>query len=156
MNSFHLAPGIHWGYTLSLIGVGALVAVLAGMTLGAWLGRTRRPAPASPSPSHNAGAVFDGLAAQRAALVSGCVKVRGLLEDQVLSDLLDDALRRGGVQVVNPVGSRVDARQHRTVGTQPAAGPEQDGVIARTLRPGFIDTGRVVGTADVVVYKWEN
>ena len=151
MNDVHIAPGIDWGYTLSLAGIVTLVVLAVGI----WIGRTtkRRPQPA-PAATPSDPDVIDRLAAQRVALIGGCVQTRGLLDDQVLTDVLDDALRRGGVQVVDPTGSRATPAQHRIAGTEPTEAPDQDGVISRILRPGFLDAGRVIRAADVVVYKW--
>ena len=87
-------------------------------------------------------------------MISGCIRARGMLDDQLLTEIIDDALRQGGVQIVDPTGYPANPAEHRTAGTDPAPAPHQDGVISRTLRPGFIDAGRVVRAADVVVYKW--
>jgi GrpE len=156
MNIPHLTPGIHWGYTLSLVGILGLLVLGLGVVLGARLGRarTRHPEPnPPPRPYPDVRPELDAVTTQRAALVAGCLKVRGLLEDQVLTGVLDDALHRGGIQIIDPIGTRVDSSRHRIAGTDPAPTPAQDGVISRTLIPGFLDAGRVVRAADVVVYK---
>jgi hypothetical protein len=154
MNIPHLTPGIHWGYTLSLVGILGLLVLLLGIVIGARLSRTKTRQPLSAPPQPNPDRPdLDAIKAQRAALVSGCLKVRGLLEDQVLTGVLDDALHRGGIQIIDPTGTRVDSSHHRIAGTDPAPTPAQDGVISRTLIPGFFDAGRVVRAADVVVYK---
>lgn len=156
MNIPYLAPGIHWGYTLSLVGILGLLVLLLGIVIGARIGRakTRQPVSAPPPPPYpDLRPDLEAIKAQRAALVSGCLKVRGLLEDQVLTGVLDDALGRGGIQIIDPTGARVDSNQHRIAGTDPAPTQAQDGVISRTLIPGFFDAGRVVRAADVVVYK---
>ncbi len=158
----YFAPGIDWGSTLLLVGVLSLVVLILGVWLGRATKRRPRPAPASPPvpppapapPIASDRAVLDRLAGQRAALIGGCVQARGLLDDQVLTDVLDNALRDGGVQIVDPTGFRANSAEHRTAGTDPAPAPDQDGVISRTLRPGFLDAGHVVRPADVVVYKW--
>jgi hypothetical protein len=172
MTRLHFTPGIEWGYTLTLLGILALLVLVAGV----WIGRAtkRRPRPAPPphpvpppppvpsSPPAGLGPVrhdpslLETVAEQRAALISGCVRARGLLDDQLLTDLLDDTLRHGGVQIVDPTGCRANSAEHRTAGTDPAPAPAQDGIISRTLRPAFRDAGRVVRPADVVVYKWGN
>ncbi len=169
MTSVHFTPGIHWGYTLALLGV---LAVLV-LAVGVWLGRAtkRRPRPAAPPPPPPQvpapappprapiaadRAVLDRLASQRAALISGCVRTRSMLDDQLLAEILDDTLREAGVQIVDPTGMRANPSEHRTAGTDPASTPDQDGVISRILRPGFLDAGRVVRAAEVVVYKWGN
>jgi hypothetical protein len=156
MNIPYIVPGIHWGYTLSLLGILGLLVLGLGIALGARFGRarTRHPAPnPPPQPYPDVRRELDAVTTQRATLVAGCLKVRGLLEDQVLTGVLDDALSRAGIQIVDPTGTRADSSQHRIAGTDPAPTPAQDGVISRTLIPGFFDAGRVVRAADVVVYK---
>lgn len=172
MTQLHFSPDIDWGYTLALAAFVALLVLIAGIACGVWIGRRigrprrvtvppppppppTRPPPAAPPPGPDVDRRHaDGIAAQRGALVAGCVKVRGLLDDQMLANSLDDALRAAGVAVIDPVGSRSDPAAHRIAGTDPAPSPAHDGVISRTLRPAFVDGGRVVRTADVVVYKW--
>jgi GrpE protein len=156
MNIPQFTPGIHWGYTLSLVGILCLLVLGLGIALGVRFGRarTRHSAPnPAPQPYPDVRPQLDAVTTQRAALVDGCLKVRGLLEDRVLTGVLDGALDRGGIQIIDPTGTRVDSSQHRIAGTDPAPTPAQDGVISRTLIPGFFDAGRVVRAADVVVYK---
>ncbi|MGW5153546.1 nucleotide exchange factor GrpE [Rhodococcus koreensis] len=167
MNNLQFVPGIHWGYTLLLIGPLGLLLLAAGVAIGAWAAGRRNtpPATADPAsvttvpdpPGSNGGgpAALDTVTAQRAALVGGCIEVRKLLHDQVLAGVLDGALDRGGIEIMDPTGTHADSARHRIAGTDPAAAPAQDGVIARTLAPGFVDAGRVLRAADVVVYKWE-
>lgn len=155
MNGFHFTPGIDWEYTLPLIGILVLLVLVVGVWIGRLTRRLPRPAP-PPVPPTGDRTMLDKLAEQRGALISGCVRARGLLDDQLLIEVLDDALRHGGVHIVDPTGSRANPSEHRTAGTDPASAPNQDGVISRTLRPGFIDAGRVLRAADVVVYKWGN
>lgn len=154
MTSVHFASGIDWGYTLSLLGIIALLILVVGV----WIGRaTRRRPPSVPptAPMPEAHIMPDTLAVQRTALISGCVRARSMLDDQLLTEMLDDTLRQGGVQIFDPTGCRANPAEHRTAGTDPASEPDQDGVISRTLQPGFLDAGRVVRPADVVVYKWQ-
>lgn len=167
MNRLQFSTDLHWGYTLLLSVILAVLVLILGVWLGRATKRRPRPAPAHPpppappipppqAPIPGDRAVLDRLAAQRAALIAGCVQARGLLDDQVLTDVLDDALRNGGVQIVDPTGYRANPAEHRTAGTDPAPAPDRDGIVSRTVRPGFIDAGRVVRAADVVVFKWGN
>jgi GrpE len=145
------APGIDWTTTLVLLGVVAVLIFGAGTILGRHV--PSRPRPDSVTPPQGQ-LEFKTLAAQRKALVGGSVKVRGLLEDQLLTNLLDDALREGGVSLFEATGDPIDPARHRVAHTVPAPDPGADGVIAQTLAPGYADDGQIVRPADVVVYKW--
>jgi molecular chaperone GrpE (heat shock protein) len=92
----------------------------------------------------------DTLAAQGGALVGGCLKVGGLFDDALLADVLDGTLRRGAVTVFDPTRRPMDPARHRVHHTVAGA----DRVIARTLIPGYLDDGRILRPAEVVVYKW--
>jgi hypothetical protein len=145
------APGIDWITTLVLLGVVAVLIFAAGTLLGRHVPSRLRPDPVPPPQGQ---LEFKTLVAQRKALVVGSVKVRGLLEDQLLTNLLDDALREGGVSVFEATGDPMDPARHRVARTVPAPDPGADGVVAQTLAPGYADDGRIVRPADVVVYKW--
>ncbi|MFF2113792.1 hypothetical protein [Rhodococcus koreensis] len=166
MNNMHFVPGIHWGYTLLCLGLLGLVLLAVGAAIGAAAAGRRKPAatavdpepvtvPDPPRSDDGDRAALGTVTTQRAALVGGCIEVRKLLRDQVLTGVLDEALGRGGVEIIDPAGMRADSARDRIAGTDPAPAPDQDGVIARTLAPGFVDAGRVLRAADVVVYKWD-
>ncbi len=91
---------------------------------------------------------------QRSALIQGCVKVRGLLDDDMAVDVLENALRLGGVTTFDATGTPLDPRRHRVNHTVPAPAPQSEGIVARTLTPGYLDNGQVLRPADVAVYKW--
>jgi GrpE len=153
------APGIDWTATLVLLGGFAVLIFAAGAVAAPVLGRrvpiraTPHPPPPPPGRPEDR-SEFKILAAQRKALVGGSVKLRGLLEDQLLTNVLDDALRQGGVSVFEATGDPIDPARHRVAHTVPAPDPGADGVIAETLAPGYADDGRIVRPADVVVYRW--
>jgi hypothetical protein len=140
--SVGLATDIDWLPTLTLLALAALLLVAAGVLIGLIFRRRsrERPAPA--------------ITEQRGALVSGCVKVRGLLDDPLLADILDEALRDAGVSVFNPTGEIKDSTRHRVDHTVPASDPADDGLIERTLTPGYLDGDRLLAPAEVVVYRW--
>lgn len=97
---------------------------------------------------------INALTSQRDALLAGIAQLRGLLDDDLAADLLNDAMRRGGVSIVDPTGMRVDPSRHRVDHTVAAPDPDSDGVIAQTLTPCYLDGTKVLRAADVVVYKW--
>jgi hypothetical protein len=97
----------------------------------------------------------NALIAQREALIAGCVKVRGLLDDDIAADVLNDAMRRAGVTVSGATpGTPKDPRRHFIHHTVPAPDPQSDGLVQETLAPGWSDNDKVLRPADVVVYKW--
>jgi GrpE len=147
------AADVDWVSTVALAGGLAVAFVVVGVTFGLALGRGRRPsAPPRPGDSTQDDAILTG---QRAALIDGCLKVLRLLDDPLLADLLDDALAEAGVATFDPIGQVRDPARHRVDHTLPAADPAQDRMIAKTLIPGYLDGGRVLQPAEVVVYKWE-
>jgi hypothetical protein len=154
--------GMHSGHTPLLLGVAALFVLAVGVAAGAGLSTVlrRNPlpqnAPLASNPSHPPGAPSqhaNALAGQRAALITGMLTIRGLIDDPQVADVVDDSLRTAGVTVFDPTGHTKDPRYHRVDHTEPAAHPGQVDTIARTLTPGYIDDGRVLQPADVVVYQ---
>jgi GrpE len=137
-----IAADIDWLPTLTLLGLAAVLLVTTGVLIGRIV---RRRSPEQPAPA---------VTEQRRALVSGCVKVRGLLDDPLLADILDEALRDAGVSVFDPAGQIKDSARHRVDHTVAAPGPADDGLVARTLTPGYLDGDRLLAPAEVVVYKW--
>jgi len=158
---------IAWIPTLLLAGVCAVLVFAAGIAVArAFAGRPSAPggpppqpaqppppSPMAPAPGPDP-AALRALAEQRDALIAGSVKVRGLLDDQLLTDELDNALRRGGVTVFDPTGAPMDRSRFRVSRTVPAPDPSADGVVAQTLAPGYLDNGRLLRPAEVVVYSW--
>lgn len=171
MTTLHLAPaylsthapafaGMNSGHTPLLLGVAALfvlgVGVAAGVGISIVLRRTPPPQNAAPAPSHQPIVMSqhaNALAGQRAALITGMLTIRGLIDDPQVADVVDDSLRTAGVTVFDPTGHTKDPRYHRVDHTEPATHPGQVDTIARTLSPGYIDGGRVLQPADVVVYR---
>jgi hypothetical protein len=152
------APGIDWVATSMLLGAFAVliftVGAIAAMGLRGRVAIRGQHAPSPPADPAADRPECKTLAVQRKALVGGSVKVRGLLEDELLTGLLDDALRQGGVSVFEGTGDPIDPARHRVAHTLPAPDPGADGVIAQTLAPGYADDGLIVRPAEVVVYKW--
>jgi molecular chaperone GrpE (heat shock protein) len=69
---------------------------------------------------------------------------------------VEQSLARGGVEVVRPeVGTPLDERRHRVIGTVPAASADQDGAVAEVLSDGYVDTttDRTLRSASVRVYR---
>lgn len=94
------------------------------------------------------------VSAQREALIAGVLKVKGLVDDDITADVLDEAMRRGGVTTFEATGMRLDPSRHRVDHTVAAPGPDSDGIVAQTLEPGYEDRDLVLQPARVVVYKW--
>lgn len=153
---------MHFGHNPIVLSLAAFivlaVGVAAGIGLSIVLRRTPLPQNASPvpAPSHQPSVMSqhaNALAGQRAALITGMLTIRGLIDDPQVADIVDDSLRTADVTVFDPTGHTKDPRYHRVDHTEPAAHPGQVDTIARTLTPGYIDSGRVLQPADVVVYQ---
>ena len=52
------------------------------------------------------------------------------------------------------VGAPLDKKTHRTVAFEPAVRPEDDALVARSIKPGFTWHDRVIRPEDVVVRRW--
>ncbi|MGV9251070.1 nucleotide exchange factor GrpE [Streptomyces sp. NPDC003697] len=81
-------------------------------------------------------------------------ELRALLT--ALADEAADTVARTGVERYVPrPGEAFDRAVQRPVGRAAAAGPEEDGTVARVVAAGFLQGERVVRKADVVVSRWE-
>ncbi|MEX5636350.1 nucleotide exchange factor GrpE [Parafrankia sp. FMc2] len=78
---------------------------------------------------------------------------------RVLGDVASDIsllLERQGVDAFAPApGEPFDRRQQRAAATELTSQPEQNGTIARTLRPGYRSGTRTIRFAEVVVLDYE-
>jgi molecular chaperone GrpE len=59
-----------------------------------------------------------------------------------------------GLEVVDPNGRPFDPAFHEAVGTEPAATPEEDHLVARVYQPGYLFRGQLLRPARVVVKQW--
>lgn len=73
-----------------------------------------------------------------------CVIHRNLLA--ALADL--------GIQRVDPTGQNVDYKKHDIIKVSTTEIPEQDGVIAVTILPGYQTTAKTIRSAMVAVWKY--
>lgn len=170
----HLPSGIslswlmHSTHALLALAAAAIIILGLGIATGIIIATARRrndqdqnTIAATPATAGTANKPLDARsdseqpARQRGALVSGMLTIRRLADDPQVVDIVDDSLRAAAVTVFDPTGHTKDPRYHRIDHTVPAATSDQDGTIAHTLAPGYIDAGRVVQPADVVVYRWE-
>lgn len=87
-------------------------------------------------------------------MITGCVTASGMLDDDITANVLEDALRQGGVTVFDATGQRLDPDRHHVDHTSPAPDPNSDDIIADTITPGYLDNNRVLRPAQVVVYRW--
>ena len=51
-------------------------------------------------------------------------------------------------------GAPVDKKAHRTVSFEPASLPAEDGLVVRSVKPGFLWRDRLIRPEDVVVRRW--
>jgi len=59
-----------------------------------------------------------------------------------------------GLEVVDPSGRPFDPAFHEAVGTEPAASPQEDHLVARVYQPGYLFRGQLLRPARVVVKQW--
>jgi hypothetical protein len=152
-------PSGHGTFTLVAV---ALIALAVGTATGIGVHTMLSPKPLVHNLSHTLPGQQpqvppvhghpDPAAGQRTALITAMLTVRGLIEDPQAADVIDESLRTAGVTVFDPTGHPKDPRYHRVRHTEPAPDQGKAGTIARTLSPGYIDAGRVLQPADVVVY----
>lgn len=169
MTTVHLMPThlpplatAHSGHGAVALASVAFIALAVGVAAGFGLSSVVRPKPLvqnrpqtpqiQRTPTASQHAHTGAAAGQRAALVTGMLTIRGLVEDPQAADVIDESLRTAGVTVFDPTGDTKDPRYHRVRHTEPAPDAGKSGTIARTLAPGYIDAGRVLQPADVVVY----
>ena len=59
-----------------------------------------------------------------------------------------------GLEVLDPKGRPFDPAFHEAVGTEPAASPQEDHLVARVYQPGYLFRGQLLRPARVVVKQW--
>ena len=59
-----------------------------------------------------------------------------------------------GLELVNPLEEPFDPNLHEAVGTEPAAVPEEDHLVARVYQVGYVFRGQLLRPARVVVRQW--
>jgi GrpE len=94
---------------------------------------------------------------ERDSLIAACANLADRLRDrqQALYAGLARDLAAAGVELQAPDGERFDAGLHNAVGTEPAATPAQDLLVAETTRLGYRHHGIQVRVPDVIVYRWK-
>ena len=63
-------------------------------------------------------------------------------------------LASAGLQVVDPAGQPFDPSLHEAVSTEPAAGRDDDHLVARVYQPGYLFAGQLLRPARVVVRQY--
>ena len=117
----------------------AAALLVAGVVL-AWLVARRAPeaAPAGED---------------RDVLVRACIDVADTVDSLALRRRLRDALAAAGVEAVEGEdGAPFDAARQHAVDRVPTRDPALRDRLAGTARPGYVDRGRVLRAADVLVY----
>ncbi|WP_018681486.1 nucleotide exchange factor GrpE [Actinokineospora enzanensis] len=92
---------------------------------------------------------------KRDALVLACVRYRDQLGARLpeLAARLYGAMSRVGVEEVRCEGELFDPTRHTATATVTATRADQHDRVAETVRPGYLDNGRVVRFPEVVVYR---
>jgi hypothetical protein len=157
-----LAAASSCGSAVPAMGVAGLGVSLAGLVGLLAFGPSRRTPPVLASPAEPGlpalspapAPVVDPVTAQhRTRLIDTLVELLPeLSEGLALRDVA--ALEAVGAVRVSPVPGEVfDPRLHAAAGVEPTDRADLAGRVARTLRPGFVDAGRVVGFAHVTVFS---
>ena len=79
----------------------------------------------------------------------------GNIENQI-AHMVEVFLRMDVVLSRTCVGAPLDKKSHRVVSVEPAAGPDDDATVARSIKPGFSWRDRSIRPEDVVVRRWTN
>lgn len=135
---------LQWWQFVLVVGGAAGIAALSTAVL------LRRSAAAQPSRRADAPPPD----ASPRALIAGLIGAFDLAEGApALRSHIVQTLRSAGV-APQPVadGARFDPSAHLAVGTDRAAAPPQAGLIARTVRPGWMQGEAVLRPAEVVVW----
>ncbi len=77
----------------------------------------------------------------------------GNVENQI-AHMIEVFLRMDVVISRTAAGAPLDKKNHRTVAIEPAAGPDDDALVVRSVKPGFFWRERTVRAEDVVVRRW--
>ncbi|SDD02554.1 nucleotide exchange factor GrpE [Glycomyces harbinensis] len=143
--------------------VTAVVAALAGRSI-----TSAAPAaavPFAPAPGTGGasgpipvGQLADGArsaqnSADRTVLVEACIWMRDRATSPALAQHLDGAFTKVGVAQVDATGQRFDPAVHEAGSVIAASTPAEDGIIARTETPGYIDRGRLLRHPIVTVFR---
>ncbi|MEP7346506.1 MAG: nucleotide exchange factor GrpE [Gemmatimonadaceae bacterium] len=59
-----------------------------------------------------------------------------------------------GLELIEPIDQPFDPNLHEAVGTEPAAEPEEDHLVARVYQVGYVFRGQLLRPARVVVRQW--
>jgi hypothetical protein len=82
------------------------------------------------------------------------LKVLATNLDHIVDSLLE-VLARMDVRRVLPATGKLDKVNQRVLSVQPAESPEQDLVVAASLKPGFLWRERTIRAEEVIVKKWK-
>ena len=78
----------------------------------------------------------------------------GNAENQV-HHMIEVFLRMDVILSKTAVGAPVDKKTHRVVSFEPAASQDEDGVVARSMRPGFFWRDRPIRAEEIVARRWK-
>lgn len=73
---------------------------------------------------------------------------------EVVDKKMMKALVAAGLEIINPIGLPFDPTQHEAVSTAPAAGAEEDHLVAQVFQQGYLFKGQLLRAARVVVKQW--
>ncbi|MCD0442758.1 nucleotide exchange factor GrpE [Glycomyces sp. A-F 0318] len=143
--------------------VTAVVAVLAGRSIAPKAAEGPQAPLLVPAPAAGTGNIPVGQLAEpartaqstadRTVLVEACIWMRDRATSPALAQHLDGAFAKVGVAQVDATGQRFDPAVHEAGSVIAATNPAEDGIIARTETPGYLDRGRLLRHPIVTVFR---
>jgi hypothetical protein len=162
------SDGVSGGILIAAVVIAAVASAAIGFLIGRHRYRTDRaagtPRPADPEPPRPGPAEAvpaqttpaDGIAQDRAELISALVDVRDRVGPGGLSDLIGLRLAKAGVDTIDPVGEPFTTDRHWAQGTdQLSTDPARQDTIASTVTYGYLDRGHPYRMPGVIVYRLE-
>lgn len=164
---FAVAPAAAGGSPSPVPALLAVAAIIAGAGAGGAL-LARGMATGNPPPPRSGGSVaalpagtepvarpelsrLRQAAGQKTELARSLAELLPSMPD-ALAWQAEKALAEVGVRRVVPDGEPFDTALHYAVGTEPAPGTGRENTVARTVRAGYSDQGKILVYPKVVVY----
>lgn len=114
-----------------------------------------RTAPAPEKPGKGSEKKRDGASpAVEESELAFLQNLAGNVENQ-LHHMIEVFLRMDVELSRTAAGAPVDKKTHRIVGFEPAATPEDDGLVARSVKPGFSWRERAIRPEEIIARRWK-
>ncbi|NTW22013.1 nucleotide exchange factor GrpE [Candidatus Falkowbacteria bacterium] len=97
--------------------------------------------------------VYDHLKLSLAHIDAAAEKSNWLVGVQYVIKQFQEVLAKHGVTEIKTIGEKFDHNLMEAVGTEPAETDEQDDVVAKEIKAGYLLHGKVITPARVVIYE---